>query len=264
MTDPVQSLWIGSTLSTLEKLSIQSFMDHGHEFHLYAYQELKDLPMGAVLKDASDILPSSQIFQYRDRKSFAAFSNIFRYKLLLERGGWWADTDVVSLRPFDHADEHVFASETVQWRGMQTPQAVVSSCLIRAPVGSPAMAAAYDGCLAKDWTTLAWGEIGPRLVGEVVDALGLQRFVQPPAAFCPVGYGEWRQLIEPQQPPLPPQAYAVHFWNEMWRMAAQDKDDAYPPDSLYERLKRRHRHRTDRESGTGIGRDGGSPGDTPG
>lgn len=264
MKGPIQSLWIGTGLSTLEKLSIQSFMDHGHAFHLYAYQELPGLPAGAVLEDANDVLPSSQIFQYRDRKSFAAFSNIFRYKLLLERGGWWADTDMVCLRPLDLADEYVFVSETVEWRGATGPQAVVGSCLIKAPAGSPAMSLALDRCLARDRTTLQWGEIGPRLVGEVIEAEGLQRFVRPPAAFCPIGYGAWRQLIDAQPPSLPSEAFAVHFWNEMWRLSGQDKDAGYPVDCLYECLKRRHLGRTDTAHDAASGGDGGSPAGIPG
>jgi Alpha 1,4-glycosyltransferase conserved region/Glycosyltransferase sugar-binding region containing DXD motif len=264
MNTPVQSLWIGARLSTLERLSIQSFLDHGHQYHLYAYQEPCGLPAGAVLMDASDILPAAQVFQYRERKSYAAFSNIFRYKLLLERGGVWADTDLVNLRPLDLADEHVFSAEIVEQADMPGPRTVVTSGFIKAPLGSSAMALAWGMCLAKDWTTLKWGEIGPRLVGQIVEAQGLQRCVRPPAAFCPIGYREWRQLIDPQPPVLPAESYAIHFWNEMWRLAGQDKDADYPPGSLYEGLKRRHLRRTDTGSGAGIHRGAGSPGDIPG
>jgi hypothetical protein len=242
----IQSLWIGARLSALEQLSIQSFLDHGHAFHLYVYQDVAERPPGVVLKDANEILPESAIFEYPDRKSVSAFANIFRYKLLLERGGWWADTDMVCLRPLDFSDAHVFASEIVALRGAAAPQTVVGSCLIRAPAGSPAMELALRRSLARDRATLRWGEIGPRLVGEVVDALGLARFVQPPAAFCPIGYGAWRELIAPQPPSLPPDAYAVHFWNEMWRLAGLDKDADYPVSCLYERLKDRHLRRTNR------------------
>lgn len=242
----IQSLWIGARLSTLEQLSIRSFLDHGHAFHLYVYQDVAGCPPGTVLRDAGEILPAAEVFQYPDRKSFAAFANIFRYKLLFERGGWWADTDMVCLRRLDLADAHVFVSETVALRGAVSPQTVVGNCLIKAPAGSPAMALALRESLARDRATLRWGEIGPRLVGEVVDALRLQRFVQPPAAFCPIGYGAWRELIAAQPPSLPAEAYAVHFWNEMWRLAEQDKDADYPAACLYERLKRRHLGRTDR------------------
>jgi hypothetical protein len=252
--NPVQSLWIGARISTLERLSIQSFIDHGHEYHLYLYDDVSGLPAGTVLKDASEILPRSEIFQYPQRKSFAAFANLFRYKLLVERGGWWADTDVVALRPLDLTGEHAFVSELVEWRS-QGPRTVVGNCLIKAPPGSPAMALALRLCLAKDRATLQWGETGPRLLAEVVESQGLQRFVRPPAEFCPIGYGAWRQLIDARPPSLPAGAYTVHFWNEMWRLADQDKDAVYPARSLYERLKRRHLHRRDRDCGAASGGD---------
>jgi hypothetical protein len=263
VNDPIQSLWIGARLSTLEKLSIQSFLDNGHKYHLYAYQDLPDLPREAMLRDARELLPASQIFQYRERKSYAAFSNVFRYKLLFERGGVWADADVVCLRGLDLTDEHAFASESVQMRDAQAPQSMVTSCVIKAPPGSPAMALALRIALAKDRATLRWGEIGPRLVSQVVEAHGLGRFVQPPAAFCPIPYSGWRQLIDPQPPSLPKESYAVHFWNEMWRFADQDRDAEYPEGSVYESLKRRH-HRTERDSGAAYAVGGGLPGETAG
>lgn len=36
----IQGLWVGGSLSRLEKLSIQSFLAYGHEYHLYAYTGL--------------------------------------------------------------------------------------------------------------------------------------------------------------------------------------------------------------------------------
>lgn len=40
----IQSLWIGNPLSNLEKLCIQSFLDHGHKFHLYTYADIGGIP----------------------------------------------------------------------------------------------------------------------------------------------------------------------------------------------------------------------------
>src|SRR5437870_1345057 len=97
----VQGLWIGPELSVMEQLSVASFMRNGHEYHLYVYDDVKNIPAGTVIKDASEILPASRIFQYKHFPTYAGFSNFFRYKLLLERGGWWIDTDTVCLKPFD-------------------------------------------------------------------------------------------------------------------------------------------------------------------
>ena len=57
----VQSLWIGPSLSNLEKLSISSFIKNGHDFHLYAHEPVEGIPPGTTLKDGNDIL-SRKIF----------------------------------------------------------------------------------------------------------------------------------------------------------------------------------------------------------
>ena len=161
--EPVQSLWIGDALSTLERLSIASFLDNGFEYHLYVYQEVASVPRGTLVKDAREILPETMIFRYTRFESYSGFSNYFRYKLLLERGGWWMDTDVVCLKPFQFDRPHVFSSEPGREGGE-----CVASGIIKAPVGSPAMRFAWETCLRTDPKTLFWGETGPRLVAEAV------------------------------------------------------------------------------------------------
>ena len=84
--------WIGRKLSVMERLSIASFLTNGHEYHLYVYNEIENAPEGTVLKAANEILPESMICQYKEYPSHAGFSNFFRYKLLLEEGGWSVST----------------------------------------------------------------------------------------------------------------------------------------------------------------------------
>src|SRR5258708_32444629 len=107
----IQGLWIGARISDLEELSIRSFLAHGHEYHLYTDEHDHNVPEHAIVKDANEIIPSAKIFKYRDYDSYSGFSNFFRYRLLLQKGGWWADTDLICLRPFDFPAEYVFPSE---------------------------------------------------------------------------------------------------------------------------------------------------------
>lgn len=231
----VQGLWIGPELSVLEQLSVASFLHNGHEYHLYVYDEPKNVPAGTVVRDAGEILPASRVFQYSGRPSYAGFANFFRYKLLLERGGWWADLDTVCLKPFDFPDEYVFASE------LSKGLAVVTSGVIKAAAGSEVMAYAWGVCRGKEPERLAWGETGPRLMGEAVRRFSLERYRQPCHVFCPLSFPEWRRVLEPDaELPLDDDTRAVHLWNEMWRAAGQDKDAQYPAGCLYERLKRKY------------------------
>lgn len=227
----VQGLWIGSTLSIMEKLSIVSFLENGHEYHLYAYDELPGVPRGATVKDANKILPASLIFQYRDRPSYSAFSNFFRYRLLLERGGWWVDSDTVCLRHFDFPEEYVVSS---QKNGAgQIPNVGA----IKAPRGSEAIAYAWSVCQTKKRNELVWGEIGPALMAEVVERYRLQRYVKPYYVFCPI---EWERLLVPYVVGVPEEAYAIHLWNSMWVFGNQDKNATYNPGCIYEQLKTRY------------------------
>ena len=225
----IQGLWIGQELSVMEQLSIASFLRNGHEFHLYSYNQLLNVPAGTVIKDGNEVLPASAVFQYKGRPSYAGFANFFRYKLLLERGGLWVDMDVVCLRPFDFPEEYIFSSE------MNDGSETINCGVIKAPKGSEVMAYAWRICQAKKPDQLVWGETGPGLMSEAVRKYRLDKYQKPYYTFCPIS--DWHKFLEPYVAAIHPQAYAVHLWNEAWRLANQDKNACYHSNCIYERLK---------------------------
>jgi hypothetical protein len=232
--DPIQGLWIGPALSAVERLSILSFLANGHDYHLYVYDDVAGVPEGTTLRDAAEILPRSRIFYYSERESVAGFSNFFRYKLLLERGGWWADLDVVCLQPFRFESQYVFSTE------VNLDAAVLSAGVIRCPPSSAFAEYAWRVCESKDVALLKWGETGPRLVAEAVAALHLHAYIRSPEVFCPISYMDWESILR-HDPVLEfgVNTYAVHLWNEMWRLGGKGKDGPYPESCAFERLKRR-------------------------
>src|SRR6185437_8165794 len=155
----IQGLWVGPELSLMEQLSISSFLQNGHDYHLFVYDEVKNIPAGTIIRNGNEILPAARIFQYKDRPSYAGFSNFFRYKLLLERGGWWADSDTICLKAFNFSEEYVFSSE-IDYRGVE----VVNNGIIKVPAGSSIMGYAWKVCENKSPSKLVWGEIGPKLM----------------------------------------------------------------------------------------------------
>ncbi|HME09285.1 MAG TPA: glycosyltransferase [Bryobacteraceae bacterium] len=228
--EPEGATW--GDLSPMEQLSIASFLAQGHEYHLYSYQEVGNLPAGAVLKDAAEILPKTDIFQYEKNRSYAGFSNFFRYRLLLRKGGWWADTDVVCLKQFTFETPYVFATERVE--GI----AVAATAVIKAPAGSEIMAYAWHGCKACQNPAAAfWGQLGPKLMARAIKQFELGSYLQPAEVFCPLGYDEWEMQLAPDSPSFGEQTHAVHLWNEMWRRGGRDKRIVHGPGCLYERLK---------------------------
>lgn len=231
MNTTVQALWIGQELSLLEQLSIRSFLAHGHGYQIFTYEPPANIPAGVTVCDAAEILPRSAVFEYTNHKSFAGFANFFRYKLLLERGGWWVDTDIVCVRPFDSLSEYVFASER------DGEKIAVNNGVIKAPAASEVMAYCWNECSNKDPAKLAWGETGPCLLTPAVDRLGLARHVAPPQVFCPFSFREWETVLQPRRPDIGGECAGIHLWNEMWRRAGYDKNASYHPESLFERLK---------------------------
>lgn len=232
----IQALWIGAELSVMERLSIASFMANGHQFHLFVYSHVKNIPAGTIVRDGEEILPASSIFRYRDNGSYAGFSNFFRYELLWKNGGWWVDLDTICLRPFRFAADYVIGSEPVADGGSHPISGV-----LKTPSQSPLMEYLTQVCRGKDRETLRWGETGPKLVADGIRRLSLEEYVQASDAFCPLGWYEWDQILNPAaSASLETSGRAIHLWNEMWRRHGKDKNAVYHSDCLYERLKARY------------------------
>ena len=228
----------------MEQCSAISFMRHGHPYHLYVYDHVDGIPDGVVIKDANEILNRDRIFKYSGIDSYAGFANVFRYKLLFERGHYWADTDMICLRPVRIDGEHVFARQRLPLLRLRRP--CLNGCMMRAPEGSPVMKACYEASIAKDPKALQWGEIGPRLLTAVVSRQGYDRFCAAPSAFCPIDFWKWRDIICPhawvraRNRFRMRNSFAVHLWNEMWRRAGVSKDARFPAPCLYEMIKARY------------------------
>lgn len=116
----VHSLWIGKILSPLEILTIKSFINNGYIFWLWCYNKIENVPKEIVIKDANEIFDEKKVFCYKfynqyghGKNSYAGFSDIFRYKLLYEYGGWWTDLDVTLLKPLNFNTSFVFRTHHI-------------------------------------------------------------------------------------------------------------------------------------------------------
>ena len=234
MLDTIQSLWMGGSLSEMEKLSIRSFVKNGHPYHLYTYGDVSQVPDGAIIMDANEIIPGSMAFTLRG--GYSSFSDFFRWKLVLERGGWWADTDTICLKPFAFPGDYVFVG------GLGKPGSAdcVSSGMFKAPKGSPIMQWGWTQCANMNTDTMTWGQAGPPLFTEAVHKFELTDRIVAGCLFFPVFYTEAPQaFIDTYVPRISPACFSIHLFNEMWRLAAVDKNATYPENSLYEQLKKR-------------------------
>ncbi len=219
----------------MEQMCITSFLHHGYEFHLYTYQETEGIPTGTLVLDGNSIIPASRIFTYREHKTYAGFANFFRYKLLLEKGGWFVDADTVCLKPFTFPSDYVFSSEGL--KGTQQ----VNLAAIKAPAGSRVAEYCWAACQEFDTSALKWSQCGPQLLKKAVEQCALEQYVQPPRVFCPIHFSNWKMLMDPNVGcDFTPETCAIHLWNELWRREGVDKDECHPQGCIYEELKSRY------------------------
>jgi len=237
MNTIIQSLWIGGALSRVERLCILSFLSQGHDFHLYTYGNVDGVPDGVRILNGNEILNSEYIFLNSDRKTYSGFSNLFRYRMLRDKGGIWTDLDVVCLKPFNFVDETVIAQEVDQ-----DGSVVVASCVIASQPNSSLMKECYGNAEKVGRSKQKFGELGPYFLSRFVKKYANQLSIKSPSIFCPVPYTRWSDLIS-EHPDrqafvinsIGAETLAVHLWNEMWRLAKIDKNSRFSPNSFFER-----------------------------
>lgn len=216
----VHGLWIGNRLSQLELLCLHSFLFHGHEFHLWTYQPLETaLPAGVIREDANRIIPENEVFAYRNRNqfghgkgSYAGFSDIFRYKLLLEKGGWWVDMDVLCLSPLDFEEPYIFRTHH---------DFPVVGNVMKCPAGSPLMKRCYERAVVEvDADNPDWN-LPIRILNEGIASLNLTGFIR---GFS--NQDSWRYIrtLLYRNPKLPEHWKVLHLVNEEWRRNRIDKE----------------------------------------
>jgi hypothetical protein len=226
----VSALWIGQ-LSPVERLCLGSFAAQGHPVHLYAYDYLDNLPAGVTLQDAAQILPRSLIFKNqlgKGKGSLAAFSDIFRFKLMLDHGGWWVDADIFCLRPFDFTTPYVFGFEGTS----------VASGVIKMPRGCDLAQRCFDLASRVDPSTIVWTEL-VKILDAAIRDLGLIQHVLPQHTFSPIDWREIPKYVTGRKTfAIPANSHAVHLYNEMWRRHKLDKNRRYPRSSVLNILRR--------------------------
>ena len=188
-----QSFWHGEALSPYELFCLKSFIDCGHAVDLYTYQPNLVVPAGVRVCDAGELVSQDKVFVYQadgfGKGSPSAFSNLFRYRLLVEKGGWWIDTDVVCLTGhipavsefFARQDEDFIACGTIYFAPHHR---VMMQCLEQT---------------MKLGRTVRWGDAGPRLFTRVLKECGLISRAHPPSVCYPVHYTRALDLLRPSQ-----------------------------------------------------------------
>lgn len=249
----VQSLWIGNTLTDLEVYCIKSFLKNGFTFHLYTYDSVNRVPKGTIIKDANTILNKKTIFLLQD--TYLPFSDIWRYKLMYEKGGYWVDMDMICIRPFDFKDEYVFASERTIKEGaykMSVPH-VANINILKAPKHSLFYKELFEKCMSLQNKKTNNDKIKyMRMLRKMIHEKKFKKYIKPPKYFCHLDwwyakdaymsvkhfrpkYGHAAKSINSM---FSNNVYTIHLWRNLTTKKYKlNLNDTYPEDSLWEILK---------------------------
>ena len=237
MVAVVQSFWAAGALSPFEQLCIRSFLDHGHRYRLYSYENGLIVPAGTELLDAAMILPRERMYVLRSgvgAGSVSSFSNHFRYELLFRMGGWWVDTDVVCLAPDLPGTAVFYALQGVD---------EVNGAVLRFPPEHPVMRQCRDAA-ERIGSAVVWGQTGPTLLTAVLRERDLLARAAPQLVCYPLDWTQTSMLFDSDEAErvceLCRGAAVLHLWNEMLRRAGVNKFVGVPEGSFLDTLFGRH------------------------
>ena len=251
----VQSLWVGNPLSDIETYCIRSFQNQGHTFHLYTYGDVKNIPKGVKVLDGNLIMPEKEVFQLKS--TFLPFSDIFRYKMLYEKGGYWVDMDMICIKKLDFTEPYVFSSERTIQKGaykMSIPY-VPNIGILKAPEKSEFYKTLYEKCLAHQHKKTNKDKIKyMRILRDHIKEYKFDKYVKKPEYFCHLDWWYAKDAFLP----LPSfrekygvkgktimsmfrgkNVYTVHFWRDLvTKKYKLDKNEKYDPQCLWELMKK--------------------------
>lgn len=230
MLDFIHGFWHGGPLSTMERMSIQSYLNQGHKFVLHSYGRIPGVPPGTDESDAGIIVPERDISRFRN---LANFSDWFRWNCIAQRGGYWADLDTVALRPLPSSVPYCFGDGDCA-KGKNR----VGAGSVKMPSGSPLARWLVKRVAEMDTSAVTdFSAYGPTLLMEGINRFNLRGYLLPNWAFLPVNVFDAERMMA-EDIPLPPECYVVHLYHNLWKERRHDPDSSYAPDSLYERLRR--------------------------
>lgn len=210
----VQSLWLFDTLSLNETMCIMSYIYNGHEFHLYTYSHIDNVPSECIIHNANDILERNIELQDND------FIQLFKYKLLYEKGGYWTDMDMICINKLNFNEPYVFSSELMI---NTSNRSIVNSSLIKCPKKSDYALFSYNTYLNKPDN----GTNQARFLTDCIKKYGLEMYIKQWTIFCPVTTSLLDDLLKPKKLKLDYKWNTIKLWDEFWTKRNFDKNKIY-------------------------------------
>lgn len=231
--------WHGPQLSLYEWACLSSFVRDGFEVRLYTFDAALEVPPSVIREDAGAFGRESEVgrFTHHGQKgSIAAFTDIFRLRLMAAKPGWWFDTDVFCL-----ADADVFSALQNRSSGLllgREDEAKVNNAVMYFSDGEVAAALLEraENIASEKNDVLFWGELGPALVTSFMQEHPERVTEVGAEVFYPVHYLETADMYLPSMTSrcetVSRNSACVHLWNEFLRRWNVPKN-IYPPSGSF-------------------------------
>ena len=274
----LQTFWTGKPLSRMERAALQSYVNCGYTVTIYTYNPMNEfmqqVPVNPyiVVRDARELLPESQLFQYAGRAalgkrenaySYLPFSDLFRFTMLHKNGGAWIDLDIFMTRPVPTSvlrHRYAFSSERTIQKGaykMKIPE-IVDMGFIKVPGPGSELTTWLLAHIPTGLLDLKTPFDYMNLYRKAIATLHLEKYVLPANAFLPLNWWDVKDSfgagagltsacykskygVEPfcVAHLKKPDVYGVHWFRAILRrkdLPYERAENRVVTDNLYERM----------------------------
>jgi hypothetical protein len=202
------TFWSGGELPPLQWACMDSFQKKGHDLRLFSFENIR-VPEGVNLEDASEISAKEDLFLFEGSPS--AFSDLFRYELILRTGEWWVDTDVYCLSNDIPDCQYAWAYEDDR---------NINGAILKFPARDQLLQSVQREALRTNSGISYWCELGPELLSKYLRAMTPPNHFGTRQSFYPVHWLAAFLFWLPSATELIHKAIErscfLHFWASMF------------------------------------------------
>ena len=216
------------SLSFLDQLCVQSFLDAGHHVILYGYGAIDRVPGDVEQRDASEILAQGNL-------PADAHADLFRYRLLAQsQRVIWADLDAYCHQPLRPIDGHLYGWESPHY---------VSGGVLAMPSDSATLQVLLEVTRSAD-APVQSGDWGAKALTQALHQTGEIARALPQSALYPISFSAHRGLLRPDvdfSQAIRDTTQSIHLYGPRLTKLLRAQDHALPhPDSLIGSLLHKH------------------------
>ncbi len=224
--------WDKKKINLFEYCFLKSFVKNNFTVNLYSFEKIK-VPKNVILKDASKILKKNEMkkFIHQGVKGCpAAFADKFRIELMKKTRGWWFDMDMLCLKK---ASEFKKLEKNEIIIGLETDNYINNAVL---KISDFSFLKKISDEIKKKGYVIKWGDIGPKLITNLLKKEQKFNKVFPKNVFYPINFKNFNYLILPKYYKLAKKlcekSFTVHNYNQIFNRFGIPKN-ILPPKGSY-------------------------------